>query len=176
MNARLALILLGMAAGACAVRGEEQTNRAAGSRDYTNRVQLYQVDLNVDRPSTPGPADTSLEFNKGASLDAEIQSPPPAVFVPAARPVPAKRNKKKENWIDVPGQGMAGDKKEKKESGWGWLADDVNASKEREHGDRDDRDADADEEESDDEVAREDDAGRRAATAGKPASLFIDRT
>lgn len=169
--------ILGLAAQ---VHAADPASQPPASRDYTNRVQFHNVDLDVSKPGTGDQTGPGLESGLSRTADPDLNALQPSEFVPVARTAPP-RKKKEKNWMEVPGTGNGlGKSKEKKESGWGWLADDVtSAEKKRDNKEKDSVDADAaDGERPDDES----EADEQATTEGgvptredRPQNRYVDR-
>jgi hypothetical protein len=172
------IVVLGLAATA---RAADPTNRAPASRDYTNRVQFHSVDFDVSKPGAENQTGPGLDTNPDRPVSPDLDPLQPSVYVPVARPVPAK--KKEKNWMGVPGTGSGLDKKkEKKESGWGWLADDVNSAekkrgKKETEKDRSDQEVQEDEDTEDEQDAEDQtpDENREAARNERPQQRTVDR-
>ena len=177
-----AVLFIVSLAGLSAARADDATNRVTAPREYTNRVQLYQVDLNIKKPEGAGASNLGIDQPGPSSAEAPdmmgIQQP--TVFIPPARPLPER--KKDKNWMNASQKDSAsGRKKDTKDSGWGWLADDVSkAEKEREGKSADKRDdkeqTDQDASQDSDEDADDDVANRSDNKSDPRTRSYISDT
>ena len=158
MNVARIPVLLGLLGLALPAGAADPTTNARASREYTNRVQFHHVDLDVSKPGSESESGPGIDAGLARPSGLELDTVQPSEYVPVARPIPVKKKKEK-NWMDVPGTGSRLDKsKEKTESGWGWLADDVSsAEKKRDEKAKDpaDRDREEDENAEDDQRAED---------------------
>jgi len=180
MNVARIPVLIGILGFALPVGATDPTNSPPASREYTNRVQFHHVDLDVSKPGSESESGPGLDAGLVRPQGLELDTTQPTEYVPVSRPIPVKKKKDK-NWMDVPGTGSSLDKsKEKKESGWGWLADDVSsAEKKREEKARDpaDRERDEDETADDDERAEDQEAAEQpeATRANRTQDRYTDK-
>lgn len=112
--------------------------RTPARREYSGRVQMHDVTVSAtpvapEEPRVKAPETLGLEsaFMPGLFVTTELlmNLPPPAP------PASSKRAKREQNWLlpSVLNVKTEGDKifeEERRESGWGWLADDVHERRE----------------------------------------------
>ncbi|MFH0907705.1 MAG: hypothetical protein V1929_02955 [bacterium] len=170
------LVAAAWLAGALPGRADDATNRVTSPRDYTNRVQFHQVDLDVNKPGEAENAGVTFESDRTRPGTLGLDADRPILYVPVTRPVPVK--KKKKDWTSYSGKDTSANKKE---SGWGWLADEVSKVEQRDKkaagndgsGDREESDAESEEEQTADQGdAREGGRVKTLAVDGLTPSLY----
>lgn len=174
MNVVRIPVLVGILGLALPGGAADPTNSPPASREYTNRVQFHHVDLDVSKPGSESAAGPGMDAGLVRPPGLELDTMQPTEYVPVARPIPVKKKKEK-NWMDAPGTGSRLDKgKDNKESGWGWLADDVSsAEKKREEKARDPADH---EREEDDAAGEDEERTDDQQAAERPALAPADRS
>ena len=109
------------------------TNKQA-PRDYSGRVQMHSVSVEAARPDAKGEAKPTAQEMLGLeprrTADLFLPESPSLLHVqPPAPARPANKASRKQNWLSPASLNVKTDKEvsdeERRDSGWGWLADDV---------------------------------------------------